>query len=405
VKYFSNYYKKDLEKLFGHLVPPRRSVLRDIHRKGLKKYDYILLPNTLAYEHDVQSFIKTLKNNTRDKSKIVVVYFNFLWRPLLSMATKFGFRKKDPKEPNWLGSEDISNFFYLENFHEIKRGKRFLFPVNLGLVSNIINKYLAQLPLLNSLCLTTYQVFQPIPKTRDYSVSVIVPARNEEGHIPGTLKKIPKLGKKTEIIFVEGHSTDNTYEAIKKEISNNPKVTASLHKQKGIGKADAVRLGFDKAKNDVLMILDSDLTVPPKDLAKFYKAISSGQGELVIGTRLVYPMEKQAMRNFNYVGNWVFSIIFTYLLGQRINDTLCGTKVLLKKDYLEIVKTRKIFGDFDPFEDFELIFGASKLNLKITEIPIRYGERTYGKTNISRVRHGLLLIKMTVFAAKYLKYI
>ena len=116
-------------------------------------------------------------------------------------------------------------------------------------------------------------------------------------------------------------------------------------------------------------------------------------------------MEEKAMRFLNLLGNKFFSLMFSWLLDQRFKDTLCGTKVLFKSDYEQLKKGRKFFGEFDPFGDFDLIFGASKLNLKLVEIPIRYKERTYGMTNIRRFRHGLLLFKMCFFAFKKIKFI
>ncbi len=207
------------------------------------------------------------------------------------------------------------------------------------------------------------------------------------------------------MIFVEGHSKDNTYDTIQKEIKKHPEFNASLFRQEGKGKGDAVRLGYAKASGDILMILDADLTVPPEDLPRFYQAIESGRGDFINGVRLVYPMEKQAMRFFNYIGNKSFSLLFSFFLNQSVKDTLCGTKVLWKKDYEKIAANRSYFGDFDPFGDFDLLFGAAKLDLKIVDLPIRYAERTYGTTNIQRWKHGWLLLKMVVFAARRIKFI
>ncbi len=235
--------------------------------------------------------------------------------------------------------------------------------------------------------------------------SVIVPCRNEKGNIERAVLKTPDMGRHTEIIFVEGHSQDGTLEECERVKSKYPQRDIKVLVQDGRGKGDAVRKGFSHAKNDVLMILDADLTVPPEDLPKFFDAIVSGKGEFINGSRLVYQMEKQAMRFLNLLGNKFFSKAFTYLLEQRIRDTLCGTKVLWKEDYKRIIAGRGYFGDFDPFGDFDLLFGAAKLNLRIVEIPIRYRERTYGSTQISRFKHGLLLLKMTFFALRKIKFI
>lgn len=401
----SDYYKQDLYKLISLLVSNSKKVGYAENLELNNRYDYIILPNSLVLVDDIQNYISKLKKYCDEDTRVVVVYFNFLWKPILDMASKIGLRKSYSEEPNWLTSEDFNNLFMLEGFQEIKRGRRMLLPLDLGFISTILNNFFGQLPIINSFCVITYQVFSLKRPTRDYSVSIIIPARNEEGNISGILKKLPKFKEGLEAIFVEGNSTDSTYAAIEREIKENPKIKARLLKQSGKGKADAVRLGFDEAKNDILMILDADITVPPSDLDKFYKVIAEGYGDFINGSRLVYPMEKDAMRTLNYIGNKFFSLMFTFLLGQHIKDTLCGTKVLFNKDYQKIVANRKYFGEFDPFGDFDLLFGAAKLNLKIIEVPVRYKERIYGTTNISRFHHGLLLVKMVVFAARKLKFI
>jgi glycosyltransferase involved in cell wall biosynthesis len=222
-------------------------------------------------------------------------------------------------------------------------------------------------------------------------VSVIIPARNEAGNIPQIFARTPEMGAGTELVLVEGHSRDNTFGAIEEAIANHPERRCQLFRQPGVGKGDAVRLGFSQANGDILMILDADLTVPPEDLPRFFATLVSGKAEFVNGVRLVYPMEEKAMRFINLLGNKFFSLVFSYLLGQPIKDTLCGTKALWKSEYRQIEANRVYFGDFDPFGDFDLLFGAAKLNLKILDLPIRYRERTYGETNIKRWSHGWLL--------------
>lgn len=239
---------------------------------------------------------------------------------------------------------------------------------------------------------------------REYTVSVVVPSRNEAGNIKQIIETCPALGSGTELIFVEGNSTDDTYDTILREITNCPHKDIKVFQQTGKGKGDAVRLGYSKAAGDVLMIWDADMTVPAETLAYFYKALVQNKGEFINGVRLVYPMEGDAMRLANLVGNKFFSLVFSYLLGQPIKDTLCGTKVMWKKDYDVLAANRAYFGDFDPFGDFDLLFGAAKMNLKIIDMPIRYRDRTYGTTNISRWKHGFLLFRMAVFAAFRLKF-
>jgi glycosyltransferase involved in cell wall biosynthesis len=236
-------------------------------------------------------------------------------------------------------------------------------------------------------------------------VSVIIPARNEAGNIPQIFEQTPEMGSGTELVFVEGHSTDNTYEAIEYQMATYPDRDSRLVRQAGVGKGDAVRLGFEKAKGDILMILDADLTVAPEDLIKFYEVLRSGRGEFINGVRLVYPMENEAMRFFNLIGNKFCSFAFSWLFGQSVKDTLCGTKALWKSEYELIVSNRAYFGDFDPFGDFDLLFGAAKLGLKIVDMPVRYRARAYGKTNIRRWKHGALLLRMMLFATRRIKFV
>jgi glycosyltransferase involved in cell wall biosynthesis len=271
-------------------------------------------------------------------------------------------------------------------------------------VERFVNAWFA--PLLPPLCLSIFITARLAGKSlSEKTVSVVIPARNEAGTIEEAVLRTPEMGLRTEIVFVEGNSKDNTWEEIQRVQKAYPDRNIQTLKQTGKGKGNAVRDGFAAAKGDILMILDADLTVPPEDLPKFYNAIVRGHADFANGVRLVYPMREGAMQFLNMCANKTFSLIFTFLLGQPTKDTLCGTKVLSREHYQKIIQNRSYFGEFDPFGDFDLLFGADKLNLKICDIPIRYQERTYGTTNIQRWRHGLLLLKMVVFAAKKLKFI
>jgi len=317
----------------------------------------------------------------------------------------------DTLEQNWFSPHDLENLLDLAGFEAIKNHARILFPVKVRYLANFLNRFLVHLPIFRWFGLTYFLIARPLPGSendavpKNPSVTVLVPARNEAGNIENILKRVPKIGSRTEIIFVEGNSTDDTYAVIERTIPKFPEQECLLFQQSGKGKGDAVRLGFEKANGDILMILDADMTVPPEDLPRFVDALVSGKGEFINGVRLVYPMEDKAMRFFNILGNKFFSLAFSWLLGQPIKDTLCGTKVLYRNDYETIAANRHYFGDFDPFGDFDLLFGAAKLNLKIAEMPVRYRFRTYGDTNISRWRHGWLLLKMVMFAARKIKFI
>ena len=404
----NSYYKYDTNKLINFVVPKNKSksfIIKDIRTKAKGKNDYIVLENIIGDLNDVQNYLSELKKNLNQDGRLLITYYNHLWEPILKLASNLDLRNVK-HEQNWLDNEDIRNLLELSGYDVITHQRRLLIPIYIPIISSVANKWLAHLPLLNSLCLTTWVVARIKPeKKQEYTVSVIVPARNEEGNIENIVKSIPQFGKAQEIIFVEGKSNDATWERITKEVKkyNSKKIKVLGFKQKGEGKGDALKLGFKKATGEILIVLDADLTVNPKELTKFYEVLAEGYGEFVNGSRMIYPMEKQAMRTLNKLGNKIFSWFFTWILGQRFKDTLCGTKALFKSDYEWILKNRIFFGNFDPFGDFDLIFGAIKANLKVVEIPVRYRERKYGTTNISRFKNGLQLLTMTAVAFKKFK--
>jgi 2-polyprenyl-3-methyl-5-hydroxy-6-metoxy-1,4-benzoquinol methylase len=382
-----------------------QGLIEDIKFEGT--FDVIILSDVLNEVWNVQELFAHLSNYCNSSTRIIINAYSRLWQPILSMARKLGLVK--PMLPqNWLTVKDIDNLLHLGGFETIKTSSEIIFPLNIPVLSLMANRYLAKIYPFRLFCMSNFIIARKAPEIgthdRKYLVSVIVAARNEKGNIASLFKRIPEIGAGTEIIFVEGGSSDNTFETIRSEIEKNPHRRAYVHRQTGKGKGDAVRLGFNKANGDILMILDADMTVSPEDLPMFYNALVSGKGEFINGVRLVYPMESEAMRFWNLVGNKFFSLAFTWLLDQPIKDTLCGTKVLTKENYEKIAANRSYFGEFDPFGDFDLIFGAAKLNLKIVDMPIRYRDRQYGTTNISRWRHGMILLRMAVFAASRIKF-
>jgi SAM-dependent methyltransferase len=444
------YYYEDQQRYFRFVVPRSRSVLElgcgtgdllkaleprrglgvdispEMIRKASEKYpdlefrvgdmeqldawgetfDVLVLADVVGLLQDVEETFRRLRPFCRPETRVIISYYNFLWEPVLSAGERMGL-KMPQKHQNWLSAEDIENLLSLTGYEVVKSESRLLLPKGIPGLSRFVNRYLASLPGLRRLSLCRYIVARPIrmrPK-RAYSTTILIPCRNERGNIEQAVERIPPFGGPQEILFVEGGSSDGTQEEISRVIVSHPEKSIRLAVQDGKGKGDAVRKGFSLATGEILMILDADLTVPPEDLPKFYRALAEDHGEFINGCRLVYPMERQAMRFLNLLGNKFFSLMFTWILNQRLKDTLCGTKALLREDYEKIRADRGYFGDFDPFGDFDLIFGAAKQNLKIVEVPIRYRERTYGSTNISRFKHGWLLLRMTLFAYRKIKAI
>jgi ubiquinone/menaquinone biosynthesis C-methylase UbiE len=389
--------------------PTLRFIHADVHELNLAdKFDVIILSDLVNDLWDVQTVLKRVSDLATPRSRIIINCYSRVWEPALKAAQWLNLATPTLYQ-NWLTVEDITSLLDLADCEVIKRAEEILLPLPIPGLTALFNRFLVKIWPLKHFALTNVIVARARARTAGISkhpmVSVIVPARNEAGNIPDIFKRTPEMGNGTELVFVEGHSRDNTYTAIEEAMANHPQRKCQLLRQTGVGKGDAVRLGFARARGEVLMILDADLTVPPEDLPRFYEALQSGKGEFINGVRLVYPMERQAMRFLNLLGNKFFSLAFSWLLGQPIKDTLCGTKVVWKRDYEAIAANRACFGDFDPFGDFDLIFGAVKLNLKITDLPIRYRERVYGATNIERWKHGWLLLKMVSFAAKRIKFV
>ncbi len=401
-------FSQAMVRLAQRNYPDRTFLIADAENIPVKQtFDRIILAGTLGVLPDIQRVFEQIHACTGPSSRVIITYYNHLWEPLLKLAERI--HLKMPKhEQNWLPLGDIENLLYLSGFEIVKKGYRLLFPKYIPLISVFLNRIVARLPLIRRLCLIEWIIAKPAARPLDpasVTCSVIIPCRNERDNIAQAVSRTPDMGKHTELIFVDGSSDDGTVEEIQRAQKEHPRQSICLIPQgSGRGKGDAVRKGLEAATGDILLILDADLTVPPEDLPKFFDALIQGKGDFINGSRMVYPMEKQAMRIINHMGNKFFSLAFTYLLEQRFRDTLCGTKVLWKQDYQNIKAGRNYFGEFDPFGDFDLIFGASRQDLKIVEVPVRYRERVYGTTKIRRWVHGWLLLKMCWVAMKKLKF-
>jgi len=359
---------------------------------------------------DVQRTLEHLQPLCHPRTRVFIYSYSRLWQPPLRLAEMLGLKYRQPPEA-WLPPEEIENMLSLADFDVVRRDRQIVCPMGIPLVADLLNRYVGHLPLLEHFSLMFGIIARPSParsrETRrsDPSTSVVIPCRNEAGHIRPLVARLPELGPNSEFLFVEGNSSDDTEAVIRQVIEENPGRPFRLLKQTGKGKGDAVRLAFEQARGEVVLILDSDMGVAPEDVPKFVTALVRGKGEFINGSRLVYPMEGRAMRFLNLLANKFFALLFGWLLGQQVRDTLCGTKALYREDYERIAAGRAFFGDFDPFGDFDLLFGASRLNLRIVDLAVRYHERSYGSTNISRFRHGWLLLQMSLFAARKLKFL
>lgn len=379
--------------------------LEDLPENMREPFDVIILSDLINDVWDVAVLLRNIKQFCSPSTRIIANFHSHLWESPAQILQKY--KAMTPRlRQNWFTPLDFNNMLFLAGYETVTSSHEFLWPFATPVINPLMNRWLAKLWPFSMFCLTHFCVARLLPEEKKLmSVSVVIPARNEAGNIEAALQRTPEMGAGTEIIFVEGNSTDNTWATIQKMAEKYSHRNIKTLRQPGKGKGDAVRTGFAEASGDILMILDADLTMPPESLPQFYEAIASGKAEFANGVRLVYPQEKEAMRFCNLVANKFFSMAFSWLLGRSIKDTLCGTKVLTKENYQKLIEGRSYFGDFDPFGDFDLIFGAAKLNLQIRDIPIRYRDRTYGETNISRWKHGWLLLKMVCFAAGKIKFV
>jgi SAM-dependent methyltransferase len=373
-------------------------------------FDAIVLVNVVTHLTDVQRTLEALRAVCHPRTRVFIYSYSRLWQPVLRLAELLRLKHRPPPDA-WLPPEEVRGMLDLADFQVVRHDYAIVFPAHVPLLSNLLNRYVGRLPGVEWLSLMYGLVARPSParfpggRASRPSVSVIIPCRNEAGHVRDLVARLPDLGPNAEFLFVEGHSTDDTLAVLRQVLAENPTRPLRLLKQEGKGKGDAVRLGFARARGEVVLILDSDMGVAPEDIPKFVDALVRGKGEMINGSRMVYPMEGEAMRFLNMLGNKFFAWLFSWVLGQQVRDTLCGTKALYREDYERIAANRAFFGDFDPFGDFDLLFGAARLNLDIVDLAVRYHERRYGQTNISRFRHGWLLLRMSLFAARKLKFV
>lgn len=367
--------------------------------------EVVLLNGNINYCLDVQRLLAEIHATQTRHSRVAMVVYNPFMSFMYALASKMGLRQA-PAPRVFVTEQTLGTLATLSGY-AVERVRPCLFvPFYIPLLSAIINKCFPAIPFIRRFAFLWVVILRPLIAAQEHpSLTIIVPARNEAGNIPEIVKRLPSLGgAQIELIFVEGHSTDHTWECIKEVASqSHAELQIKTYQQPGKGKNDAVRLGIAMASGDLVTILDADMTMPPEQLDLFYNAYCAGHGDFINGSRLVYPMERDAMRPLNRMGNVFFAKVLARILDLRITDTLCGTKLLPLRDYRRLVAWREHFGDIDPFGDFELLFSAAELVLGTIDVPIRYGARSYGSTNIQRFRDGLRLARMAIIGVFRIK--
>jgi hypothetical protein len=371
----------------------------DMIGRPLAPFDYIIISQLLPQTEDLIRLFDALVPLTSHRTRLLVDFYNynFAWQLVLRVI-----QIRDiagPRTPTWIASKDVSKLLGYAGFEVVTEIRRMMLPTNFLILDGLFNRFLAKLPLLSRFdLLTAFVCRRAIPPARDPSVTIVVTCKNERANIEPTALRIPRMGSRTTILFVEGGSTDGTPDEIDRVIRDHPDRDIRHVTQKGKGQGDAMHTGFRLADTDFIIQFDSDLTIDPEQIEVFYRLLSGGLAEYIMATRAVYPMEDGAMRLLNRFANWFFGLYFSWILGQRLTDTLGGVKAFRREDYPRIIEAKKTFGDLDPFGDFDLLFGAIKNGLRVGELPVRYRARTYGTTQINRFRDGARLLRMSAAA-------
>jgi Glycosyl transferase family 2 len=378
---------------FPHL---RFQVHENYDAGNVGTFDHVIITD-INDQADPIASLRALASVMNDQTRVIVQNYNHLWEPLLRLAERLGQKFPLPLQ-NWLSTPEVANILTLCDYEPLQVYRRVLAPKKIPLLSALANSFAARLPVmdrLNMICLTVARPLARVLGKQNHSVSVVVPCRNEVGNVAAAVERIPDLGSHTEIIFCDDKSTDGTADEVRRLQQLYPDRDIKLYDGPGISKALNVRTGFDHARGDILMILDADLTTMPEELCYFYDVIASGKAEFVNGSRFVFPMEADAMRPLNIAGNRFFSGVFSFLLGQRITDTLCGTKALWRRHWPTIRAMAGSWGAEDRWGDYDLLFGAAKLHLRLVDLPVHYQERVSGVTKMTkRFRNGLIMARM-----------
>ena len=417
---YSRYYRRFIKKFYEYTLPANSRVLligfvdtyvvQSIKQRAAYvenvdaaqlsahtqvAWDYVIISSAcLATVPDVGMLLENTVRASSPGTRIIIEYSQVFWLPLVYCAQMVGLKRRLTPLYSYT-SADIQHFIALAGGEVVEEKRELLLPVFIPFVSALINYTLARVPVISALCYKRFYIVRPRSTIKkEYSVSVIIPCKNEAGNIYPALQRCPSMGLSTELIFVDGHSRDNSAEVFTKLPTEYEGKKVSWFTQSGKGKKNAVEEGFARATGDILIILDGDITVEPEEMSKFYDAIANNAGECINGSRLVYPMERGAMPPLNWLVNYAFGVLGSYIIGQRVKDTLCGTKVVHRTSYQKMLASQKFFGDFDPFGDFDILCGAAYHHMKIVDIPVHYKSRRYGTSQISYFSNGVLLLRM-----------
>ncbi len=210
-----------------------------------EKFDFVILSDILNEVWDVQELLENVRERLDPGGRLLITVYSRLWELPLRMAEKAGLSKPGLGE-NWLTIPDIRNLLYLSGFETIRSSHEILFPIGIPGLRSFFNKFLVRFWPFNHMAMTNFLVARVVDNAHSHQtsplVSVIVPARNEAGNIENILKRMPQMGGGTEVVFVEGNSSDDTWQVILDRVKACPQYRCQTLQQTGKGKGDAVRL-------------------------------------------------------------------------------------------------------------------------------------------------------------------
>ena len=364
-----------------------------------EKFDYIILNCALGETEDICRLLKNMLSGCTPSTRIIIYQHNHLWQGILNLGARLDLKRKE-RIQNWLSIRDLEAYLNAMGFETVRTFRQTILPVRMGVLGPLINGLAALLPFFDFLMLDQFIVARSVPGRKadetDAGLTICITVQNEKGNIEPIVKSLPRVCDKQEILFVEGHSTDGTRDEIKRVMNSYPEKRVRLIGQPGKGQGDAIRVGFQDAREEIIIVYEGDGTSVPEDIHYFYDAMRENRFEFIEGSRFVYPLNQQAMPLLNRIGNILFAKWFSWFLGQNVTDVLSGIKAINKKSYQVIYDHWGFLGVEDPFGDFELLYGAARFGLKVGEIPIRYRPRPYGESKTRPFRHGLMLLKMIV---------
>jgi len=367
------------EQQLKDLIDPKNSETNN-------KWKTVILTFPLNNFVNLVGFFDKLDSSLNEEAKVIVSYYSKIWKPFFFIFSLFGLIR-NYKNSLFFSKDTLEIFLRTGNFEISKKIPNYFIPFNIPIINKFLSILINFLPFLDNLSVTKvfYLRKKNYKKRQNKKISLIIPCKNEQGNILNIVTDAKKeLIIPYEIIFVDDKSSDNTFQIIidcKKKFSD---VDIQVTKGPGKGKSLAVNEGIKIATGYYSIIFDADMTVNMKDINVFYNAISNGNADIINGSRLVYKPYTGAMRYLNFLGNKFFSKLSSFITGELITDTLCGSKCFITKDF-------KIFNEFkdnnninDIWGDFNILYSSNFYGLKCIDLPVRYYERVEGETKMKK---------------------